>query len=500
MAILTPDRLAPLRAYIKHGWATLTRSLDDILAAAEDPKLHLPPEARRPIYVSQRETKAGVEARLREHLDEAAMGRLAVRTLPADVLSIEDHGLLYLPHPYVVPGGRFNEMYGWDSYFIVVGLLRDGEIDRARNVVDNFLYEIEHYGTIRNANRTYYLSRSHPPFLGLMLRGIHNATGDDAWLAHAMPLFDSHYRFWTSAEHLEPTTGLSRYWDFGDWPAAEVLGDEKDAAGLTHYDRMAQFFQTETFDDYDVSLFYDRAARRLTPLFYRGDRSMRESGFDPSRRFGPGSVDIIHHVPVCLNSLLYQMEQDGAALSRTLGRDAAARDWEARAARRRTTVDRFLWDPNTGLYFDYNFTRGRRRAYEFAATFFPLWVGLASPEQAARVAANLPLFEAPGGVLTSTRRTGNQWDAPFGWAPLQMIGVEGLRRYGFIAAADRLAHAFVSLVLEEFERTGTIVEKYDVVRRRSDVEADLTFGYSENVVGFGWTNGVVLDLLSQLDR
>ena len=145
---------------------------------------------------------------------------------------------------------------------------------------------------------------------------------------------------------------------------------------------------------------------------------------------------------------------------------------------RADTMRRFLWDEPAGLYLDYNFVTAKRRHYPFAATFYPLWVGASLPEEAARVASNLPMFEAPGGLQTSTQRTGNQWDAPFGWAPLQMIAVEGLRRYGFEAEADRIARGFVSLVLDEFERTGTIVEKYDVVRRTSDIEADVTFGYS----------------------
>ncbi len=497
---LSPARLTPLREYIRRSWTVLTRSLADLPAAAEDPKLHLPPEAPRPVYVSGTESLAKVEAVLAERLDPGARARLRLLTLPPPGSPLETHGLLYLPKPYVVPGGRFNEMYGWDSYFILVGLLRDGELVRARDLVDNFLYETEHYGTILNANRTYYLTRSHPPFLGRMLLGVHEKTGDTTWLTRGMEAMRGHHRFWTTGPHLEPSTGLSRYWDFGDGPAAEVLGDEKDAQGRTHYDRMRELLRTEAIDDYEVSQFYDREKDALTPLFYRGDRSMRESGFDPSRRFGPGSVDIIHYVPVCLNALLYLMEKDSAAIERELGGQAAAADWEARAARRAEAINRFLWDEAAGLYFDYNFIRRQRRRYEFATAFYPLWAGAATSEQAARVAANLSLFEGPGGLQASTRRTGNQWDAPFGWAPLQMIAVAGLRRYGFETAAARVARAFVSLVLDEFERTGTIVEKYDVIRRTSDVEADLRFGYSTNVVGFGWTNGVVLELLAGLDE
>ncbi len=493
-------RLAPLRAYIKDGWTTLTRSLPDLPRAADDPKLKLPLGAPRPVYVSAKESLPRVEAELAEHLNEAQRAGLQLRTLPEDTAAIENHGLLYLPHPYVVPGGRFNEMYGWDSYFIAVGLLHDEETNKARDIVDNFLYEIEHYGTLLNANRTYYLTRSHPPFLARMVRDVYARSGDREWLATAMRGIAAHHRFWTSGPHLDPVTRLSRYWDFDDRPGAEVLGDENDAQGHSHYDRMRDLLRTGNIDDYDVSAFYDRDRNELTPLFYRGDRSMRESGFDPSRRFGPGSVDIVHYAPVCLNSLLHMMETDAAAIEHALGNDDAAKGWLALAAARGQAIEDRLWDEDAGLYFDYNVVTGERRLYEFATTFYPLWVGAASAAQAARVAGNLWRFEAPGGLLTSPYRTGNQWDSPFGWAPLQMIAVAGLRRYGYNEAADRLARAFVTLVLDEFERTGTIVEKYDVIRRTADTENEIRFGYSENVIGFGWTNAAVLDLLAGLTQ
>jgi alpha,alpha-trehalase len=257
-----------------------------------------------------------------------------------------------------------------------------------------------------------------------------------------------------------------------------------------------EYYRTHDITDYDVKLYYDRAGDQLTDLFFKGDRSMRESGFDPSNRFGPFSVDIIHYAPVCLNSLLYQMEADAAEISTTLGREEEARLWRDRARARQERVNNLLWDEKAGLYFDYNFRTGNRRPYEFATTFYPLWVGLATGEQARRVRANLAKFEAPGGLLTSTQVTGSQWDAPFGWAPLQMIAVEGLRRYGYEEEADRLATKFLSLVAKEFQEHGTIVEKYDMRRRESDVSAGIRFGYSSNEIGFGWTNAAFLELLA----
>jgi alpha,alpha-trehalase len=452
------------------------------------------------LYVSSQESPSRVRSELTSVLGADEMRRIEIRTLPKDVRSIREHGLLYLPHPYVVPGGRFNEMYGWDSYFIQVGLLRDGETRRARDLVDNFIYEIVHYGTILNANRSYYLSRSQPPFLTRMVLGVFERTGDVAWLRSTVPAIERYYRYWTTAPHDVPDVGLSRYFDAAAGPAPEVLADEKDTLGRTHYDRAREFYRTHDVVDYDESLYYDNRRDRLTDLFYTGDRSMRESGFDPSNRFGALNVDVIHYAPVCLNTLLHVMEEDAAGIMATLGDGAAADAWRRRAAARRSLINTLMWDPQAGLYYDYNFRTRQRRRYDFATTFYPLWAGIASPAQAARVREQLHRFEAPGGLLTSTEVTGNQWDAPFGWAPLQLIAVAGLRRYGFQEDADRIAATFVSLVAKEFDEHGVIVEKYDVRRRESDVAADIKFGYSANQVGFGWTNGTVLDLLADMRR
>jgi alpha,alpha-trehalase len=496
---LSPARLAPVRDYVKKSWTTLTRSNADLAVAARDPKMPRPPEGPFPVYVSPREDRARVEKVLAATLAPAELRKIELRTLPEGPLPPDQHGLLYLPRPYVVPGGRFNEMYGWDSYFIQVGLLRDGETESARDMVQNFLYEIEHYGTILNANRTYFLSRSQPPFLSRMVLGVFAHNGDREWLRRVRPALEAYYRFWTTGQHRAPGLSLSRYWDSGEGPAPEVVSAEKDAQGRTHYDRAREYYRSNQVTDYDVSRYYDRAQDQLTPLFYKGDRSMRESGFDPSNRFGPFNVDIIHYAPVCLNALLFQMEKDLAEVERTLGEPESARQWEKRSQERRKAVDKHLWDAAAGLYFDYNFELKRRRPYEFATTFWPLWVGMASEAQATRVRANLARFEAPGGVLTSTTVSGNQWDAPFGWAPLQLAAVNGLRRYGYHEDADRLARKFVELVVKEFEEHGTIVEKYDVQRRESDVSAGIRFGYSSNEIGFGWTNAAFVELLAGLE-
>ena len=493
-----PDdsQLERLRGYIKMSWTTLSRSIRDLPQALPDPKIPRQPGQPWLLYISPRESRTRVQSELADVLDASAMKDIEIRTLPRNVLSIREHGLLYLPRPYVVPGGRFNEMYGWDSYFIQVGLLRDDQLGDASDLVENFLYEIEHYGTILNANRTYFLSRSQPPFLTRMILAVYEKTRDNAWLRGTLPAIERYYRFWTTEPHTVPDAGLSRYFDRGEGPAPEVMADEKDEQGRTHYDRAREYYRTHDVTDYDESLYYDSRRDRLTDLFYKGDRSMRESGFDPSNRFGALNVDVIHYAPVCLNTLLYVMEDDTGRIMETLGDTSAAAMWRSRAASRRDLINTLMWDEEAGLYYDYNFRTHQRRRYDFATTFFPLWAGIASPAQAARLRENLSRFEAPGGLLTSTAVTGNQWDAPFGWAPLQMIAVDGLRRYGFQEDANRIAAKFVSLVAKEFDEHGTIVEKYDVRRRESDVAADIKFGYSANQVGFGWTNGAVLDLLA----
>jgi alpha,alpha-trehalase len=159
-----------------------------------------------------------------------------------------------------------------------------------------------------------------------------------------------------------------------------------------------------------------------------------------------------------------------------------------------------MWDDKEGLYYDYDFVNKRVRRYPFVTTFYPLWVGIADKRRAARVVQNLKQFERPGGLQTSTSTSGNQWDAPFGWAPMQQIAVEGLRRNGYTEEADRITANFLSVILKEFIQHNTIVEKYDVVRRESEIKGGLKFGYKSNEIGFGWTNGAFTDLYAQLPQ
>src|SRR2546425_7041377 len=234
----------------------------------------------------------------------------------------------------------------------------------------------------------------------------------------------------------------------------------------------------------------------LSRDFYKGDRSMRESGFDVSFRFGPFSADTHHYAPICLNSLLYKTEKDLEQMSLLLGKKAESDKWRQRAEDRKQRINQYLWYSQRGLFFDYNFENQSRSSYEFITTFYPLWAGLATPEQAKAVVQNLSIFEQPGGLAMSRHESEGQWDYPYGWAPTQLLAIKGLRRYGYNADADRISYQFLSMIAENFRRDGTIREKYNVVTRSS--ETHVGAGYRANVVGFGWTNAAFLEFLHDL--
>jgi alpha,alpha-trehalase len=495
-----PDEKArnELRAYIDKTWGVLTRDHSHLLTAAEDPKIDCSDrDGRLNIYLSGREDPEKVEEQLRATLGDLAYSRIALRVLPSEFEHICEHGLLYLPGSYVVPGGRFNEFYGWDSYFIQRGLIRGGHTNLAMSLVEQALYEVEHYGAVLNANRTYYLTRSHPPVLSMMVREAMKINDDHDWLARNLPTIEKFYYYWRVPPHLNQATGLSRYYDMGIGPAPEVVASETDDQGRTHYERVAAFLRNEAVEDYDASLYYDRELDSLTELAYIGDRSMRESGFDPTNRFGELNLDVIHFAPVCLNVLLWRMERDIAEFYERLDDTSSAETWNRRAESSAAAIDQFFWDERAGLYFDYHLGREERRNYPFLTAFWPLWAGLASREQAEAVAGNLELFLRPGGLQTSTRVTGGQWDAPFAWAPLQLFAVDGLERYGFVDEAREIARRFTAMVADSFRREGVLREKYDAEHCTSQLGDRITFGYVTNEPGFGWTNAVILEFLDR---
>jgi len=519
----TAHPLEQIKKYISSSWEYLTRSLaicktfEDIKTEGE-PYLYLPLGFPEPADIVELQKYCPIRvARLPKKISTAG---------DIDLNEIPNEGVLFLPHPYVVPGGQFNEMYGWDSYFIILGLLRDNREPIAKGMVENFFFEIEHYGAILNANRTYYLTRSQPPFLTSMILAIYNAErasghADLSWLERAYKFAVTDYEEWIRAPHLAGDTGLSRYFDHGEGPVPEILGNPKDYYGgvarymLTHHEgdeasyvvhlgknpnapHAGPVFEFPCDPKADQAAAADCATDRvaLTANYYEGDRTMRESGFDVSFRFGPFSADTHHYAPVCLNSLLYKEEVDLREMAAILGHHEDAEKWQRHANDRRERMDKYLWDESRGLYFDYDVATNKRSTYEYATTFYPLWVGAASKAQAEAVTRNLKLFEHAGGLAMSLHETGAQWDFPYGWAPIHLIAIEGLKRYGHNAEADRISFNFLHMVLEDFERTKTMFEKYDVVTRASKTR--IRVGYKENVIGFGWTNGVFLELLHQL--
>jgi len=518
--------LKPILNYISSAWDTLTRSMTDCKSLVDpkiavQPILYLPKELPEPSTVQTLTDKCSVRVEALP-VEIQHLGRITTG-------NIDPPGLLYLPNQYVVPGGRFNEMYGWDSYFIVRGLLQSGRVELARGMVDNFFFEIEHYGAMLNANRTYYLTRSQPPFLSSMFVDVYQTVrkqggpNDRAWLERAYKDLSKDYEMWTSDPHLAGQTGLSRYYDFGDGPPQEAIQDE-----TGFYRKVSEYFflHPKQADDYIVETQpnaeqnvagaaytlevceapttmqrpqCDKARQfKLSKDYYKGDRSMRESGFDVSFRFGAFGSATHHYAPVCLNSLLYKTEKDLEQISVWLGHSDDAKTWSKRADDRKRLITKYLWNEQKGIFYDYDFVNGRMSSYPYATTFYPLWAGLVTKEQAQAVASNLKLLEHPGGVAMSTEQTGAQWDLPYGWGCIEMLVVDGLRRYGDKNDADRVSYEFLSTVAENFRRDGNIREKYNVVTKSS--EANVELGYQMNVVGFGWTNAAFLDLLHSLPK
>jgi len=530
-----PHGLGPILAYISTGWNTLTRSMNEC-STVVDPKfaaasvMYLPADFHEPAALTELQKQCKFEVR---HLPTVIHHPGEI-----DADSLNPPGLLYLENKYVVPGGRFNEMYGWDSYFIIRGLVRDGRIDLARGMVDNFFFEIEHYGNVLNANRSYYLSRSQPPFLTSMILSVYDSQksaghDDKNWLARAYAFAVRDHDMWTQEPHLAGSTTLSRYFDRGNGPSPESVKDE-----TGHYRDVAAFFlRHPELDDHDLvrkdpgktepqtfgaqySVRVCDSGHDASPKvaqapgehpdcetaeeialgadFYKGDRSMRESGYDISFRFGPYGAQTQNYAPVCLNSLLYKTEKDLQQMSETLGKNDQARKWAHLAAERKANIDKYLWNEQAGMFFDYDFVKQRQSTYAYVTVFYPLWAGLATPEQAKAVMKNLSIFEKPGGLVMSPYETGGQWDFPYAWAPNQLLSDEGMRRYGFNEDADRVSYKFLSTVAENFRRDGTIREKYNALTRSS--ETAVTAGYHINIVGFGWTNAAFLNLLHDLPK
>jgi alpha,alpha-trehalase len=396
--------------------------------------------------------------------------------------------LIPLPRPYVVPGGRFREVYYWDSYFTMLGLAVSGRTDLVRDMLDNFAYLIGRFGHIPNGNRTYYLSRSQPPFFAAMVGLYARATDTAQALRYLAPLEAEHAFWMAGASGLATGTATRRVVRL---PDGNLLN--------RYWDDLAEP-RPESFR-HDFAL-----ARSLPPArraaFYRNVRATAESGWDFSSRWmrdppDVRSLETTDLAPVDLNSLLYYGERLIAALRAYRGHpgdSAVARRFRAEADARRRALLAAAYDSADGFFYDVRWRTGERVGDRpTLAAVTPLYFGLATAVEGRAVAARLERdFLRAGGFVTTLRTTGQQWDAPNGWAPLEWMAIEGVRRYGRPDLADSARARWLALNRRTYAATGRMMEKYDVV----DVRRSAGGGEYPTQDGFGWTNGVALALLA----
>ena len=391
--------------------------------------------------------------------------------------------LLPLPEPYVVPGGRYDEIYYWDSYFTMLGLVESGRLDLVRSMVANFAAMIDRFGHVPNGNRTYYLSRSQPPFFASMVGLLAGHDGAQVLVRH-LPQLEREYAFWMDgAEDLAPGTAhrrvvrlrdgtvLNRYWDDCETPRDEShIMDLETAAAST----------------------------RPPAEVHRNLRAGAESGWDFSSRWladgrSLHTIRTVELVPPDLNSLLHALESTIADAHAAAGAGPRAAHYHALAEARAAAVRRLLWDEDAGVFTDHQWNDMQSTGAVTLATVYPLYFGIAEPAQARRIATILrERLLQPHGLATTTVRSGEQWDLPNGWAPLQWLAIHGLSRYGEDALAREVASRWIRRNLELFRTQRKLVEKYDVT---GDAEA----GGGEYPLqdGFGWTNGVLRALLAR---
>ncbi|MNB80757.1 Periplasmic trehalase precursor [compost metagenome] len=393
--------------------------------------------------------------------------------------------LLPLPKPYVVPGGRFREVYYWDSYFTMLGLAESGHWDKISDMVDNFAHELDAWGHIPNGNRSYYLSRSQPPFFSLMVELL--ATHDSGALKKYRPQMEKEYAYWMEgADALQPGQAnkrvvkledgavLNRYWDDRDTPRPESWLD-------------------------DITTAKNYPARPAAEI-YRDLRSAAASGWDFSSRWMDdpkklGTIRTTSIVPVDLNALMFKMEKLLAKASQDAGDSAAASRYETQASGRQKAMESHLWNDKEGWYADYDLKTKQVRSQLTAAALFPLYVHAAAQDRADKVAtATAAQLLKPGGIATTNVNSGQQWDAPNGWAPLQWVAAQGLQNYGHKKVAMNVTWRFLTNVQHTYDREQKLVEKYDV----SSTGTGGGGGEYPLQDGFGWTNGVTLKMLDMI--
>jgi alpha,alpha-trehalase len=391
--------------------------------------------------------------------------------------------LLPLPNDFIVPGGRFRETYYWDSYFTMLGLQESHKTKIIQNMIGNFAYMINKYGFIPNGTRTYYLTRSQPPFFSMMIDLLAKDEGENVIIKYQPELLKE-YAFWMAgAEKLKPGQAyrntvrmpegeiLNRYWDESDKPREESFKKDVNAAKLT---------------------------KQKEGDFYRNIRAAAESGWDFSTRWmdTTGTLETIQTtfiIPVDLNSLLYHLELSVAKSYHLQGNDIKYRFYLTKALMRKKAVLKYCWSEKNGWFMDYNWKLKHTTSQQTLAGVFPLEFKIADVKQAAKVASALKTkFLKPGGLVTTFKRSGQQWDNPNAWAPLQYMAIDGLNNYHQTNLARTIAESWITTNLRVFNDTGKLMEKYNVV----DTNVKAGGGEYPLQDGFGWTNGVLLNLLN----
>jgi len=445
----------------------------------------------------QPQDKAALQAFVERHFELPAPATITLRQHIASLWPVLTRppldppkwsSALPLPANYVVPGGRFREIYYWDSYFTMLGLQADHRSDLVDSMITGFQSLIERYGHIPNGTRSYYLSRSQPPFFAAMaqLKPLGDKEADARAEARLLAALKREHDYWMRGTACLPKTGqgacehvvrladgtiLNRYWDAKDTPRDEATQPDLDTAKDTD---------------------------RSKPELYRDLRAAAESGWDFSSRWqdDPQRLSTVHTTsiaPVDLNSLLYQLEGEVARRCEAARDTSCATRFNQAKARRAAAINRIFWVAAEQRYADYDLRHQRPTKVLSAATYYPLWVGIATPAQAAAVAdTTQKQLLAEGGLRTTLLRTGQQWDAPNGWAPLQWIAIDGLARIGHGPLAREIAKRWVATVHRTWVETGKLLEKYDVEERRSGGG-----GEYPTQDGFGWTNGVTSALLER---
>lgn len=412
---------------------------------------------------------------LNEHLTEL----WSTLTRQADTLR-KWSSLLPLPDSYIVPGGRFREIYYWDSYFTMQGLAASGRYDLIENMLDNFAFLIDKYGHIPNGNRNYYLGRSQPPYFALMVELLHGKKGDAVYKKF-LPALEKEYRFWMDGADGKLKT-QSAYRRVVKLPGGAVLN--------RYYDDYNAPRQESYREDVETAKRYTGTDGKA----FVNLRAGAESGWDFSSRWFQDTlhlhtIETTNIIPVDLNSLLYKVETVLMHAAKAAGQEDKSKSYAAAAERRRAALLYFCWDEAAGFFFDYDFTEKQRTGKWSLAGVMPLFCNAATTAQAEAVTNRIgEKFLRDGGVVTTPYRTGQQWDAPNGWAPLQFITVQGLSNYGHHGLAKTIGERWMAVNENVFTSTGKMLEKYNV----ENTNLESGGGEYPTQDGFGWTNGVYL--------